>query len=401
MSTSVTLPALGESVTEGTVSRWLKQVGDTVEADEPLLEVSTDKVDTEIPSPTSGVLLEIKAQEDETVEVGAVLAVIGDASEAGGTPVARTPAAGTRLLQKLRRTSRARKPPSQSRQRSRTSRRPRTPRRLHHQSGGGSGERHRRHPSGPGRERHRRHGEPLAQAGRRHGRGRRAPARGVHRQGRHRDSVADLRHGAGDPGPRGRDRRGRCGAGRRRRGRSSRTTRTRTRTNSGAGTEAGAGARTGARIKAAAAGRDRRPGPQGGCAAGEARTGLLVEARRDAGGQRLRRGLRHAAGPQAGQGAQRRPERGHRHRGRWSGPQAGRAGRRRGSQEGCRGPRRLRTRSRRRHRPQRPAHRRHRQSPVRCAARRRRCRGSARPSPSGWSSRCRSRRSSPRRWRST
>ncbi|HJQ89868.1 MAG TPA: biotin/lipoyl-containing protein, partial [Propionibacteriaceae bacterium] len=70
MSTSVTLPALGESVTEGTVSRWLKQVGDTVEADEPLLEVSTDKVDTEIPSPTSGVLLEIKAQEDETVEVG-------------------------------------------------------------------------------------------------------------------------------------------------------------------------------------------------------------------------------------------------------------------------------------------------------------------------------------------
>jgi 2-oxoglutarate dehydrogenase E2 component (dihydrolipoamide succinyltransferase) len=82
MSTSVTLPALGESVTEGTVSRWLKQVGDTVEADEPLLEVSTDKVDTEIPSPASGVLLEIKAQEDETVEVGAVLAVIGEASEA-------------------------------------------------------------------------------------------------------------------------------------------------------------------------------------------------------------------------------------------------------------------------------------------------------------------------------
>src|SRR5215207_3426727 len=84
MSTSVTLPALGESVTEGTVSRWLKQIGDNVEADEPLLEISTDKVDTEIPSPASGVLLEIKAQEDETVEVGAVLAVIGEASEAGG-----------------------------------------------------------------------------------------------------------------------------------------------------------------------------------------------------------------------------------------------------------------------------------------------------------------------------
>ncbi|HLT62559.1 MAG TPA: 2-oxoglutarate dehydrogenase, E2 component, dihydrolipoamide succinyltransferase [Microlunatus sp.] len=81
MSTSVTLPALGESVTEGTVTRWLKQVGDTVAADEPLLEVSTDKVDTEIPSPAAGVLLEIKAAEDETVEVGAVLAVIGDADE--------------------------------------------------------------------------------------------------------------------------------------------------------------------------------------------------------------------------------------------------------------------------------------------------------------------------------
>ena len=95
MSTSVTLPALGESVTEGTVSRWLKQVGDTVEADEPFLEVSTDKVDTEIPSPASGVLLEIKAQEDETVEVGAVLAVIGEPSEAdgGGSPSTEAPAA--------------------------------------------------------------------------------------------------------------------------------------------------------------------------------------------------------------------------------------------------------------------------------------------------------------------
>ena len=94
MSTSVTLPALGESVTEGTVSRWLKQVGDTIEADEPLLEVSTDKVDTEIPSPASGVLLEIKAQEDETVEVGAVLAVIGEPSEAdGGGPASEAPSA--------------------------------------------------------------------------------------------------------------------------------------------------------------------------------------------------------------------------------------------------------------------------------------------------------------------
>jgi pyruvate dehydrogenase E2 component (dihydrolipoamide acetyltransferase) len=94
MSTSVTLPALGESVTEGTVSRWLKQVGDRVEADEPLLEVSTDKVDTEIPSPTSGVLLEITAQEDETVEVGAVLGVIGEADEAGSEDSSDTDSGG-------------------------------------------------------------------------------------------------------------------------------------------------------------------------------------------------------------------------------------------------------------------------------------------------------------------
>jgi 2-oxoglutarate dehydrogenase E2 component (dihydrolipoamide succinyltransferase) len=76
------MPALGESVTEGTVTRWLKAVGETVEADEPLLEVSTDKVDTEIPSPASGTLLEIKVPEDETAAVGAELAVIGAAGGA-------------------------------------------------------------------------------------------------------------------------------------------------------------------------------------------------------------------------------------------------------------------------------------------------------------------------------
>src|SRR3712207_7874833 len=83
MATEVNLPALGESVTEGTVTRWLKQVGDEVAVDEPLLEVSTDKVDTEIPSPVAGTLLEIKAQEDDTVEVGAILALVGDSSEGG------------------------------------------------------------------------------------------------------------------------------------------------------------------------------------------------------------------------------------------------------------------------------------------------------------------------------
>lgn len=80
--TEVTLPALGESVTEGTVTRWLKAVGDEVEVDEPLLEVSTDKVDTEIPSPVAGTLQEIRVGEDETAEVGSVLAVIGSGSGA-------------------------------------------------------------------------------------------------------------------------------------------------------------------------------------------------------------------------------------------------------------------------------------------------------------------------------
>ncbi|WP_400159130.1 2-oxoglutarate dehydrogenase, E2 component, dihydrolipoamide succinyltransferase [Arthrobacter sp. BPSS-3] len=78
----VTLPALGESVTEGTVTRWLKSVGDSVEVDEPLLEVSTDKVDTEIPSPVAGTLQEIRVAEDETAEVGSVLAVIGSGAAA-------------------------------------------------------------------------------------------------------------------------------------------------------------------------------------------------------------------------------------------------------------------------------------------------------------------------------
>lgn len=91
MPVSVTMPQLGESVTEGTVTRWLKNIGDTVAMDEPLLEISTDKVDTEIPSPVAGVLLSITANEDATVEVGAELAVIGAADEAG-TPAPATPA---------------------------------------------------------------------------------------------------------------------------------------------------------------------------------------------------------------------------------------------------------------------------------------------------------------------
>lgn len=84
----VVLPALGESVTEGTVTRWLKKVGDTVAVDEPLVEISTDKVDTEIPSPVAGVVQQIMVKEDETVAVGAVLAVVGDSAAAPAAPVA-------------------------------------------------------------------------------------------------------------------------------------------------------------------------------------------------------------------------------------------------------------------------------------------------------------------------
>ena len=111
MATSVTMPALGESVTEGTVTTWLKQVGDTVELDEPIVEVSTDKVDSEVPSPVAGVLLEILVPEDETVEVGTAIARIGDASEASApaaapaaaapvapaAPVSAAPASGTEV----------------------------------------------------------------------------------------------------------------------------------------------------------------------------------------------------------------------------------------------------------------------------------------------------------------
>jgi pyruvate dehydrogenase E2 component (dihydrolipoamide acetyltransferase) len=89
--TPVTMPALGESVTEGTVTRWLKQIGDAVAVDEPLVEVSTDKVDTEIPSPVAGTVLEILAAQDETVAVGATLATVGDSDSQSAAPSPTTP----------------------------------------------------------------------------------------------------------------------------------------------------------------------------------------------------------------------------------------------------------------------------------------------------------------------
>src|SRR5439155_2806187 len=95
----VVMPQMGESITEGTVSKWLKSVGDRVEKDEPLLEISTDKVDAEVPSPAGGTLLEIKVKEGDTVEVGAVLALVGAVgaeipgpkSQAPSPAVAETP----------------------------------------------------------------------------------------------------------------------------------------------------------------------------------------------------------------------------------------------------------------------------------------------------------------------
>lgn len=95
MSESIKLPALGESVTEGTVTRWLKEVGDTIEVDEPLVEISTDKVDTEVPSPIAGTIEQILVAEDETVEVGAVLAIVGDGSGASSSDDGAAPAAET------------------------------------------------------------------------------------------------------------------------------------------------------------------------------------------------------------------------------------------------------------------------------------------------------------------
>ena len=89
----ITLPQLGETVTEGTITKWFKQVGDTVAVDEPLFEVSTDKVDTEVPSPISGVLTEIRVAEGDTVAVGTVIAVVGDASASAAPAAPAAPAA--------------------------------------------------------------------------------------------------------------------------------------------------------------------------------------------------------------------------------------------------------------------------------------------------------------------
>src|ERR671939_628952 len=91
MPTPVVMPQMGESIAEGTIVRWIKKVGDTVERDEPLFEISTDKVDAEIPSPAAGIVSEIRAKEGETVPVNSVVAVIGRAEEAAAAKTKTTP----------------------------------------------------------------------------------------------------------------------------------------------------------------------------------------------------------------------------------------------------------------------------------------------------------------------
>ena len=88
MASEVLMPQMGESIAEGTITRWLVKVGDQVERDQPLFEISTDKVDAEIPSPSAGVLLEIRGNEGDTVPVNEVVALIGEAGEASSTPPA-------------------------------------------------------------------------------------------------------------------------------------------------------------------------------------------------------------------------------------------------------------------------------------------------------------------------
>ena len=104
MSVEVVMPQMGESITEGTVSKWLKAVGDVIEKDEPLLEISTDKVDAEVPAPAAGILLEIRANEGETVEVGTAVGIVGEegeqpaASSNGSSPQAEQPKAETQIV---------------------------------------------------------------------------------------------------------------------------------------------------------------------------------------------------------------------------------------------------------------------------------------------------------------
>ena len=324
MPVSVTMPRLGESVTEGTVTRWLKQVGDRVEVDEPLLEVSTDKVDTEIPSPAAGVLARIVVGRGR--DGRGRLGTRGDRRATARTPLRPQLPAATGTAEP----STERLPPPPLRRRS-----PRP--RPGTSSGSGCGtaaracathgstgdrQRHphprprRRRPmpvrrwhsgedAGPRRVGDRGHGDPLAQAGRRPDRGRRAAARGLHRQGRHRDPVSGRGCGTRDQGGRGRDRR-----------RSARTWPSSARAGArpGAPHPTGTGSRRRRRPRPPAprTGAGRRPAPAPSPAPTPAPAPApppspAPVARAPAASGRRRRRLRDAAGAQARRRARRRP----------------------------------------------------------------------------------------------
>ena len=125
MATEVVMPQMGESIAEGTITKWLVKVGDTVERDQPLFEISTDKVDAEIPSPAAGTLLEIRIKEGETVPVNQVVATIGEAGEAAGADKAAPPAtAEATAAEPKRPTSLPRRPTSGAGRGGRRDRRP-------------------------------------------------------------------------------------------------------------------------------------------------------------------------------------------------------------------------------------------------------------------------------------
>jgi pyruvate dehydrogenase E2 component (dihydrolipoamide acetyltransferase) len=112
MSVEVVMPQMGESITEGTVSKWLKKVGERVDKDEPVLEISTDKVDAEVPSPGAGILLDIRTQEGETVEVGTIVAIIGEEGEAGANS-GQAPASAEKAAEKIETTTSAEPAPEE------------------------------------------------------------------------------------------------------------------------------------------------------------------------------------------------------------------------------------------------------------------------------------------------
>ena len=375
MAVSVQMPALGESVTEGTVTRWLKQEGDTVEVDEPLLEVSTDKVDTEIPSPASGVLTKIVAQEDDTVEVGGELAVIGEAGDDGGGR--RRAEAAEEPAEEPEPAAEEEPSPSQSPSPNRSPQ----PEPAAQLVGGGDAtpvlmpELGESVTEGTVTRWLKKVGDSR--------RGRRAAGRGLHRQGRHRDPLtggrdADQHHRRGG---RHRRRRRRAGQDRRRRRRAG----PRAQAGTQAGAETGAQARTEGRTSTRAQARAQARTQARAQAGTRSQRPPAAAARRRRDGSPYVTPLVRKLAVENGIDLATRQ----RHRRRRANPQAGCAGRR-GSQEGTG---RAGRRGRRPHPPPAARGARHRRRWRICAAPRRRPTGSGRSPPRRPANRCRPPRS--------